>query len=181
MWPTLSVTAGMPAEGTSLIALAVGAGVTLATAESLTGGLVCAALVSEPGASEVVRGGIVAYDADVKVSVLAVSPVDLAREGPVSPSVVLAMARGARTVLGADVAVATTGVAGPEPHGGHQPGTFMIAVVGPAMERVEVYFAEGDRHAVVRAAVDRALEDLRDALGELSRAQEIGRPGTGLG
>ncbi len=171
----------MSPEAASLITLAVRAGVTLATAESLTGGLVCAALVSEPGASAVVKGGIVAYDSAIKASVLGVSPVDLAEEGPVSHVVAIAMARGVCRALGADVAVATTGVAGPEPHGGQAAGTFVIAVVGPKVERVVTYFADGDRASVVQRAVAFALGDLKNVLSGLVPQEVSSGPGTGLG
>ena len=150
----------MSAEAERLIELAGRCGVTLATAESLTGGLVCDALVAVPGASAVVKGGIVAYDADVKHSALGVSKELLAREGTVSHAVAVAMARGARAALGADVAVATTGVAGPEPHGGMPPGTVVIAVVGPRGDRVATLDFEGDRQSVRHQAVSAAIDHL---------------------
>src|SRR5260221_1542522 len=91
----------------------IAGGQTIGTAESLTGGLVAAALTTVPGASAVVRGGIVAYAADLKNSLLDV-PADLIeRVGTVHSDVALAMASGARTRLGATVGVATTGLAGP--------------------------------------------------------------------
>jgi nicotinamide-nucleotide amidase len=86
---------------------------TIATAESCTGGAISDALVRVPGASDVFRGGVVAYNNDVKRSMLDV-PADILREhGAVSVETAIAMARGARRRLGADVAIATTGVAGP--------------------------------------------------------------------
>ena len=154
---------------------------TLATAESLTGGLVCAALVSAPGASAVVRGGIVAYSTDVKISALGVSPILIEREGPVAHAVALAMARGALKALGADVAVATTGVAGPEPHGGCEPGTVVIAVVGPDEHRVKTVHIQGNRDDVMHEAVSVALEELTTVLEWVSSRRAGSRPGTGLG
>lgn len=151
-------------EAVVIIDLAKTASVTLATAESLTGGLVCASLVSAPGASAVVRGGIVAYNTAVKVSALQVSPILIEREGPVAHAVALAMARGALTTLGADVAVATTGVAGPDPHGGCEPGTVVIAVVGPDSHRVKTVHIEGNRDDVMHEAVSVALEELTQVL-----------------
>lgn len=113
-------------------------GWTLGTAESLTGGLVAAELICVPGASDVVRGGIVAYAVDLKESVLGVSADVLARHGAVSRECAEAMASGARGVLGVDVVLATTGVAGPDPSEGHPPGAVHLAVRGPDVDGEEV-------------------------------------------
>lgn len=160
----------MWAEAARAVALARDAGVTVATAESLTGGLVCAALVDVPGASAVVKGGIVAYDAELKHTQLGVSQRLLAVEGTVSHAVATAMARGARRQLGADVAVATTGVAGPEPHDGKPPGTVIVAVVGPGGERVITLHLEGDRDSIRQATVGAALVQLEKMLSRLPRS-----------
>lgn len=157
----------MWAEAARVVALARDAGASIATAESLTGGLVCAAIVDVPGASAVLKGGIVAYDADAKHSQLGVSKRLLDTDGPVSHAVVMAMARGARRQLGADVAVATTGVAGPDAHGGKPPGTVMVAVVGPLGERVITLHIDGDRDEVRQAAVGAALSHLEKMLSRL--------------
>src|SRR5258706_13566454 len=101
----------------------IAGGQTIGTAESLTGGLVAAALTTVPGASAVVRGGIVAYAADLKNSLLGVPAELIERVGTVHSDVALAMASGARTRLGATVGVATTGVAGPEAPGEERLGT----------------------------------------------------------
>lgn len=139
---------------------------TLATAESLTGGLVCAALVDVPGASDVVRGGVVAYAVDVKVSALGV-PADLVeRLGTVHESVARAMAEGARQRLGATHAVATTGVAGPDPSEGQPVGTVYIAVAGPEGTVDRAYGFDGDRPAIRRAACQAALVLLRDTVAD---------------
>ena len=106
----------------------VARGLTVGTAESLTGGLVAAALTSVPGASAVVRGGIVAYAADLKASLLWVPDELLGRVGTVHPEVAIAMARGARKRLGADIGLATTGVAGPDAVDGHRVGTVHVAL-----------------------------------------------------
>ncbi len=160
----------MPSDAARVIELAKQAGVTIATAESLTGGLVCDALVAVPGASAVVKGGIVAYDEEVKHSALGVSRLLLEREGTVSHAVASAMARGARAALGADVAVATTGAAGPDAHGGQPPGTVVIAVVGPRGDRVATLHFEGDRNDVRRQAVDAAIEHLDRLVSGLPHA-----------
>lgn len=101
---------------------------TVATAESLTGGLVCAALTSVPGASEVVRGSVVAYATEVKAGVLGVDAELLAAGGAVQEEVARQMAVGVCRLLGADIGVATTGVAGPDPQDGQPVGTVFIAV-----------------------------------------------------
>jgi nicotinamide-nucleotide amidase len=106
----------------------IGHAATIAVAESLTGGLVCAALTSVPGASSVVRGAIVAYATELKADLLRVDAALLEREGAVHPEVAAQMAHGVRVRLGADVGVGTTGVAGPEPQDGKPVGEVHIAV-----------------------------------------------------
>ena len=106
--------------------LLVGRGWSLGLAESLTGGLVAARIVGVPGASEWFRGAVVAYDTEVKLAVLGV------REGPVvSREAAAAMAEGARQVLGADVGLATTGVAGPSEQEGRPVGTVVVGLALP--------------------------------------------------
>ena len=104
------------------------AGVTIGSAESLTGGLASQLLTSVPGASEVFRGGVVAYTADVKERLLRVPASALERLGTVDPEIALAMARGAAELLDVDVAVACTGVAGPDSHSGKPVGEVHLAV-----------------------------------------------------
>lgn len=95
---------------------------TLSVAESLTGGLLASAFARAPGSSEWFRGGIVAYSAAVKHSLLRVP------DGPVvSEAAAVAMAEGAALLLGTDVAVAVTGVGGPDPQDGERPGTVWVA------------------------------------------------------
>jgi nicotinamide-nucleotide amidase len=106
-------------------------GQTVAVAESLTGGLVCAALVEVPGASAVVRGAVVSYATDLKHRLLDVDAGLLARNGPVDPDVAAQMALGVRERLGADWGLATTGVAGPDSQVGVAPGRVYLAVAGP--------------------------------------------------
>ncbi len=139
-------------------------GLTVATAESLTGGLVCAALTDVPGASAAVRGAVVAYATAVKADVLGVDAALLAARGAVDADVARAMARGARRVLGADVALATTGVAGPEPQDGHPVGTVYVAVAAGEDVRVERHDVAGNRGAVRAGTVTRALALLEDVL-----------------
>jgi nicotinamide-nucleotide amidase len=145
---------------------------TVAVAESLTGGLVVAALVSVPGASAVVRGGVVAYMTDLKATLLDVDQELLAREGAVHPDVAAAMARGAAARLGATYGLATTGVAGPDPQDGRPVGEVWMAVDGPglAWERSETVVGEVldaalGRAGIRAATVDAALDLLLDVVG----------------
>lgn len=101
-------------------------GLTIATAESLTAGLVAATLAEVPGCSAVLRGGVIAYATDVKRDVLGVDPMLLAHV--VSGEVAGALAARAAVVLGADLGIGTTGVAGPDPLDGQPAGTVWIAV-----------------------------------------------------
>ena len=90
-------------------------GLTLGTAESCTGGMMASLMTDLPGASQVFRGGVVSYHEEVKAQVLGVPDEMLAEYGAVSPQVAEAMARGAKKLLGCDLAVSATGVAGPDP------------------------------------------------------------------
>ncbi|OIV36872.1 hypothetical protein BIV57_14030 [Mangrovactinospora gilvigrisea] len=146
-----------------LIRLARERGLTLACAESLTGGLVAAALTAVPGASHAFRGSVTAYATDRKAAVLGVDAALLAREGAVHPGVAAAMAAGVRRVMAADVGLATTGVAGPEPQDGRPVGTVFVAVDGPEGARVRELALSGDR-AAIRAATVSAVLDLAVAL-----------------
>jgi nicotinamide-nucleotide amidase len=160
------------AGASALVARLRDLGLTIGTAESLTGGLVCGALTSVPGASTVVRGGVVAYAGEVKADVLQVDREVLAREGAVSRAVAAELAEGVRAVLGCDVGVSTTGVAGPDPADGRPPGTVFVGVSGPWGILVEQLSLSGNREqirtATVRGALAllaAALENLRDGDG----------------
>jgi nicotinamide-nucleotide amidase len=122
------VTAGSgDGAAAALIATLTRRGQTLAVAESLTGGLVAAALTEVPGASAVFRGAVVAYATDLKAALLGVDAAVLAEHGAVSPDVAGAMATGVRARLGATFGLATTGVAGPDAAEGKPVGTVYIA------------------------------------------------------
>jgi nicotinamide-nucleotide amidase len=137
---------------------AVGArGWTVAVAESLTGGLVCASLVGVPGASAVLRGGVVAYATELKGTLLGVDRALLDARGAVDPDVARAMAVGVRARLGADVGLATTGVAGPDPQDGHPPGTVHVAVSTPDGTQVRSLQLAGDRSAIRTQSVHAVL------------------------
>lgn len=146
-------------------------GLTVATAESLTGGLVCATLVSVPGASDVVRGGVVAYAPEVKTALLGVDPQLIAEHGTVDPEVAERMATGARERLGATYGVATTGVAGPGPAEGKPAGTVHVAIAGPDGVESTALLLAGDRDAIRRQTVDALLSWLVARLGEESRSE----------
>lgn len=139
-------------------------GWTVGSAESLTGGLLAAALTDVPGASAHVRGGVVAYATDLKASALGVDEGLLAASGPVDAAVAQQMADGARRVLGADVGISTTGVAGPDPQSGHPVGTVFIAVATPVGSAVSALGLSGTRAEIRAETVRQALVLL---LGEL--------------
>ena len=138
---------------------------TLATAESLTGGLLGAAITAVPGASVVYRGGITAYATELKAVLLGVPPGLLAEHGPVDAGVAAAMAAGARDRLGATWGLATTGVAGPDLVGELPPGTVHIAASAgvPALRSLAL---TGGRDKVRRDTVEEALKLLWERLGE---------------
>lgn len=149
------------------------AGATVATAESLTGGLVCATLVAVPGASDVVRGAVVAYAPDVKISVLGVDPALIAREGTVHPDVAAQLAEGVRDRLGSTWGLGTTGVAGPGPAEGHRAGTVYVAVAGPDSTRSRRLDLAGDRTEVRIGAVRAVLADLVARLGTTTAIEPL--------
>ena len=139
----------------------VGRGWTLGLAESVTGGLLASRCVNVPGASNWFRGGVVSYASDVKFDVLGVTP------GPVvSAAAALEMARGARRVLGADVALALTGVAGPTEQEGQAVGTVFVAVVTPDGEHVDELKMPGDRERIRNFSAITSMDFLRRRLAE---------------
>jgi nicotinamide-nucleotide amidase len=148
------------------VGLLIDRGETIASAESLTGGLVAAALTSVPGASAAFRGGIVAYATDLKAAVLGVPDDLLERHGTVHPAVAEAMAEGARARLSTTVGISTTGVAGPDPAEGKPVGTVFVAVAGPGGTVSRELALSGDRQAIRAATVDSALDLLVGALRE---------------
>ena len=133
---------------------------TVSTAESLTGGLVAATLTSVPGASAVVRGGVVAYATDLKAALLGVDADLLAARGPVDSDVARAMAAGVRTLCDASYGLATTGVAGPDQQGGVPVGTVFVAVQGPHHQKYVRLSLAGDRDKVRADTVAAALDVL---------------------
>ena len=138
-------------------------GKTLVTAESITGGGIGQALTSVPGASAVYKGGIVSYCDDVKASVLGVDEALLRSLGAVSAPVAEAMARGARKVLAADVAVAVTGLAGPDADSfGNPVGTVFIGFADEKRCVSREFHFSGDRDAIRGMTRDAALRLILD-------------------
>jgi nicotinamide-nucleotide amidase len=143
------------------VRLAVGKGVTLGTAESLTAGLIAATIAEISGASAVLMGGIVCYDPRIKRELLGVAQSVIDGEGVVSEPCARQMAQGARVALHTDYAVSATGIAGPRGGTPETPvGTVFIGCASPASTRVEQYRFIGDRAAVREQAVERALQML---------------------
>ncbi|MEV4655655.1 CinA family protein [Micromonospora sp. NPDC049301] len=165
---------------------------TLATVESLTGGLLAASIVEIAGVSGVYQGGLVVYATELKAELAGVPAELLAERGPVDPDVAAALAEGGRRRCGADWGLATTGVAGPEPQDGKPVGLVYVAVAGPKGGEVRQLDLDGGRDHVRSAAVTEALRllaeriraaDAEDAEAEeaagTARAAEAGTAGAG--
>ena len=140
------------------------AGLHVATAESLTGGGVCARLVNIPGASDVVQGGVCTYTCDLKRDILGVDGEILSERGPVDGEVAAQMAQGVRQLFNADYAISTTGVAGPGPADGHPAGTVYMALAMPAGTSIHRYSFAGSRNEVREQAISQAIALLGRAL-----------------
>lgn len=148
----------------ALVAALLSRRLTIAVAESLTGGQLVAALIDVPGASATVLGGVVAYNTALKHSLLGVSAELLAEHGPLHPEVARQMADGVRTALAvdgkpADVGLSTTGVAGPNPQGGQPVGTVYIGVAIGAEVRSVALALSGSRSEIRSATVAAALTE----------------------
>ncbi len=147
-----------------VLAALVRRGETVAVAESLTGGLLAATLVSVPGASQALRGGLIVYATDLKASLAGVPEPLLAERGPVDPDVAIALAEGARTRCGATWGLSTTGVAGPDPQDGVAVGTVFVAAASPEGSHVRALALTGDRPMIRAATVDAVLSLLAELL-----------------
>lgn len=155
----------------SIVASLTARSLSIAVAESLTGGLLTAELVRVPGVSAVLRGGIVAYDTAVKTSLLGVDAQLLKAHGAVHPDVAAQMASGVRVALAvagqpAHVGLAATGVAGPDPQDGHDPGTVYLGFAIGDEVWTRALQLTGDREAIRAAAVSESLSELQRWLGE---------------
>lgn len=138
----------------------------VATAESLTGGLLAARLTDVPGASRSFVGGVVSYATRVKESALDVPREVIEQHGVVSEECATAMARGVRTRLDATWGVATTGVAGPDSQEGHPVGTVWVAVAGPDRVETQLLALPGDRAAIREASCEAVLAVLDGLLAQ---------------
>jgi nicotinamide-nucleotide amidase len=142
-------------------------GETVATAESITAGLVGGALTTTPGSSSTYRGGVIVYATDLKTTLVGVSLALLKERGAVDPDVAAALATGVRDRLDATWGLGLTGVAGPDPQDGKPVGTLFVALAGPAgPPLVRSAMLVGDRAMVRSGAVDVALTLLRDRLAD---------------
>lgn len=139
-------------------------GLTVASAESLTGGALGDLLSSTSGASVTYRGGVVSYATDLKQSLLGVSDETVARHGVVSAECAEQMAVGARSLLGSDWAVSTTGVAGPTLQEGKPAGTVYVGVAGPDGAHSVLLHLDGDRRGIRVQTCHAALAVLLDAV-----------------
>ena len=133
----------------------------MAVAESLTGGLLAAAITDVPGASDVLSGGVVAYSERAKTDVLGLDSDLLAAAGTVNAEVAQQMAARVSDLTGADVGVATTGVAGPTGHSGRDPGTVFVAWAISEALFVRELRVRGDREWVRQFSVAAALDGIR--------------------
>ena len=146
-------------------------GWTLGVAESLTGGALCAEIVSVSGASAVLLGGGVAYATPVKATVLGVDADLLAAHGPVHAEVAAQMADGVRRAVSvadrpADVGISTTGIAGPDSPDGQPVGTVHVGIATPDATLTRAFLFEGDRASIRSQTVVAALDTLLDLLAE---------------
>ncbi len=157
---------GQPSDAGEVHRLLLAAGATLAVAESLTGGALGAALTAVPGVSATFRGGVTAYASDLKVSLLGVAGALLDDVGPVDPEVARQMAVGVRNRLGTTYGLATTGVAGPDPQHGHQPGEVYVGLAWPTGADVAALALAGDRAGIRDQTVQQALRWLARVLTE---------------
>lgn len=148
----------MLTQAMTLVELLKARGLTCATAESCTGGGVGSAITAVPGSSAVFYGGVISYDNSVKEQVLGVSAEDLQTVGAVSPEVAAQMAAGARRLLKTDLAVALTGIAGPDGGSAEKPvGLVWFGLATPDGVRTEKAIFRGDRESVRRQAAVHAL------------------------
>ncbi len=158
--------------------LLVERGMTIACAESLTGGNVAVRLSTPPGASEYLKGSAVTYTAEAKRRVLDVRQETIDGPGVVSEECAVEMARGARDLFESDVGLSLTGVAGPEPHDGKPPGTVCIGLSASDREESRCFGAPGDREQVRRWAEQAGLDLVRRYLEGAPAPAELG-PATG--
>jgi nicotinamide-nucleotide amidase len=169
----------LSAAAEEVVMAAIAKELTVATAESLTAGMVASALATVPGASATLQGGVVSYQNEVKSSLLGVDADLLERNGAVDADVARQMAAGARRALHADVGVSTTGAAGPEPHGGKSVGTVFVGIATAAGSRAVEFRFDGDRAEIRLQACAAALAELNRAVGDQQARQGASADGSG--
>lgn len=149
------------ADDDTLVRLLGERGDTLAVAESLTGGALCSCLAQRPRASEWFRGGVVAYSSEVKHRVLGVRPVPV-----VSREAAIDMARGVSQLLGSSIAIAVTGVGGPQPQDGIPPGTVWVAMTRKNRSATACLELSGTPAEIVELTCRRTVELLEQQLSD---------------
>jgi nicotinamide-nucleotide amidase len=167
--------------GAEVVGLLTARGLTVAVAESLTGGMLVSELIRTPGASHAVVGGVVAYSTALKHSVLGVDAQLLRENGAVDPEVARQMATGVRTALAvdgrpADIGISTTGVAGPDPQDGKPVGTVYVGLAVGRDVRVVELALEGDRDAIRSAVVAEAVALLGRSLSDAADDETVTGP-----
>lgn len=137
-------------------------GLTISLAESCTGGMISSVIVDVPGISKVFKGSIVAYDNAVKMSILGVPDEILRMHGAVSEAVARAMARGVRKLIGTDLALSVSGIAGPSGGTPEKPvGTVCVGIDGPIGTISKTFHLRGDRNTIRKRTTLVALNELR--------------------
>ncbi len=160
-------------HSSAVVSLLIAHHLRVAVAESLTGGRLVAALIDTPGASETVLGGVVAYNTELKRSILGVDAAILNVHGAVHPDVAVQMAVRVRDVLAvgglpAEVGIGVTGVAGPDPQDGRDPGTVFLAIAIGSDVRVRELTVQGNRNEIRNGVVTTAMQELHDRVQEFA-------------
>jgi PncC family amidohydrolase len=147
---------------------------TIGTAESASGGRIADRITGVPGSSDYFRGSVVSYSNEVKTALLGVKEVTLTKYGAVSRQTALEMAEGGRRLLGVDVCVSDTGIAGPGGGSKHKPvGLFYLGISADDRKLAAPHIFEGDRDSNKRQAAEAALLMLRDYLAGRFKTAEV--------
>ncbi len=168
--PMMATPTEPSAPTTQVIRLLRQGGWTIATCESITGGGIGAALTAVPGASEVFRGGLITYATDLKTSLAGVDAGFVAANGVINERTAKEMALGAAWHCRSDVGLSATGVAGPDPQDGFEPGTVWLGLALPAPwdDRIRARRLQlaGDRETIRASCVAAAVSWLAECLGQ---------------
>ena len=140
---------------------------TIAIAESCTGGLLCHRITNSPGCSKYFKGGIIAYNNDLKKRILGVPGEILKISGPINEETAIAMARGIRKIVDSDIGIATTGIAGPTGGSKTKPvGTVFIAISNGEKEKGQRFLFKRGRRTIKSSASTKAIQMLKEFLEE---------------